>query len=216
MSRGQRRHSGRQSRSNPNAKIPPRGAGAFPPNLEPVALEGDFVRLRPEGIEAKVRGVEAVPTVKAFDSDRGNDVATTSGTTDSDNDALELEQRTHYVAQFRPLFPQQDIPDGISEVQVDQGGGQSPIWNTGETRGFMEQDSASFAGYSALLELYIHEDDSPLFTFVNDGSQGDVTVSDIRFGGFQYELDPDVSVPGTHQPAVLPTEATSSVGSRQV
>lgn len=188
----------------------PRGAGAYPADLVPVALAGDYVELRPAGEVRQVEVVVAVPTLLAFDSGKSNGVTANSNDTTADQEATELEQRTDWLAQYRFLFPDADIPQGISTVTLDLGGNQAPLYTSKNQRGFIEQDTSALGGYSAATELYIFENEPPKFSFTNT-TGSNITVNDLRFGGFQYQLSPATELPAGVQPVVLPTEAIGSI-----
>lgn len=202
----------RQQQPQSGGKKPPRGAGVYPPTLEPVALPGDYVRLEPDKGTYQVELIEAIPGIDVFDSDQGNSVTASSNSTTSDKDATELEQkRDNWLGQHRLVRPGVDIPDGIDEVQVDHGGGQAPLWTSAEARGYIDSDFADLAGYTGIHEFYTWGDTAPKFTFVNNQGS-DITVQDIQFAGYHFKLRPNVRVPNDVQPVVLPVEAVSSVG----
>lgn len=200
----------RQPRSRPEL-VRPRGAGVYPRELVPIALAGDFVRLRPEDEVRQVRTVVSVPTIRGFDQNLNNGITATAGQITSDQDVEELEQRQDWLGQFRFLFPESDIPNGIDRVLVDLGGGQSPLYTTSQQRGHIEDDTSAVVGYSGLTEFYVLGDDSPLFSFDNTGGT-DVTVNDIRFGGYEYQLSQPTELPENTVPVTVPTEAIGSVG----
>lgn len=217
MSGGQRsgRRSGRGAAARQPAtggKTTPRGAGAYPRDLVPVALAGDYVHLKPDDVVRQVETTVVIPTLLAFDSGKSNGVTANSNDTTADQEATELEQRNNWLAQYRLLFPQADIPNGIDEVRVDLGGAQAPLFTTKQQRGFYQRDTSALAGYAPVTELYILEDEAPQFSFVNS-TGSNITIQDMRFGGYQFELGPPTDAPQDVQPVVLPTEAIGSVGS---
>lgn len=205
------------SQNQPRQIIEPLGSGAYPNDLEPVARPSDFVQLSPMGEVRRVEAFAAQPGIDAFDSDGGNGITVSANSTNYDNEAKELRQPDGWLAQYRLIAPGRDIPDGIN-VQVDHGGEQAPLYTTKNGRGEFDQETGTEIGHeggsavtsdeiaTSLLEWYVVGDTPPIFTFENT-TGSDVTVSDIRFSGFQYRLSTATGAPSGVRPIVLPVRS---------
>jgi len=195
------------------------GAGAYPPNLVPAVRPGDLVELLPMEKLARVSSFTPQPGVKVLSSDGGNDVTISDGGFEK-VELTPLEARDEELLQLRPLALAEDLPEGV-EVDVDFGGEQAPYYQTKNARGALRNDTGATAGYNEdsdavfvadevqtqLLEYYIYAQEVPFFTFRNN-SGGQVTISDIVFSGYRYDLIEDgVTQSGMNDPAVpIPVE----------
>lgn len=221
MSQRNRDRGGRTSHQ-PARSVGPNGwmgAGPYPPDLVPVALPGDYVKL--VGLD-EVREVEvmlAFPEVKALQ----DGVTVNANSTDSDNPLSELEQPTGWLSQFRMVQPGEDIDDGIS-VQVDYGGSEQPFYQTNNTLGEFENTTGTVEGYdesagasftsddvmTQMFEFYVYGTSeakkTPLFTFINS-TAGPITVQDLTFSGYQYRMSAPTSAPDGYTPIPLPVRA---------
>lgn len=200
---------------NPPQIADPAGAGPFPNELEPVARPGDFIEIHPTGEIRQVEAFSPQPAVKALDSDKGNGVTVGANSSDPGNELTELRLPRGWLGQFRIMAPGK-IPDGIN-VTVDQGGEQAPLWTTKNARGEFNNETGTEVGYeggstvtndevvNSLLEWYVFEDTPPIFSFENTTGSS-ITVSDIRFSGFQYRLS-QTGAPSGVRPIPLPVRA---------
>lgn len=192
-----------------------RGAGVYPKNLVPAVRPGDYVRLEPSEDVYQVDVMAPQPGVLAFDSGDSNGVTVSTNGTNTDNQPIELEMPENWLAQYRPVHLGNDL-DGDVLVTIDQGGQQAPMYTNKNFRGEWDEATATEIGNddsstvvsdafnSNLVELYIHEDEVPYFTF-EDVDGNNPTVSDIRFAGFQYRLDRATPPDNAHVEPV-PTE----------
>jgi len=175
------------------------GAGAYPPNLVPAVRPGDLAELLPMEKLVRIASFTPQPGVTTLSSADGNDVTIPDG----DFETVELRPlaaQDKELLQLRPLALADDLPDGV-EIEVDFGGEQAPYYQTKNARGTLKNDTGATAGYNEsddsvfvtdevqtqLLEYYIYEQEVPFFTFRNN-SGGQVTISDIVFSGYRYDL----------------------------
>lgn len=210
----QARQPDRTDASQPTGNVRyPRGAGAYPQDLVPVALAGDYVRLEPHGDVYQVDVVQPQPGIDAFNSDQSNGVTASSQDTTSDQHATELEQRDRWLGQMR-MVNISDIPSGIEEVQVDQGGGRQPLWTSKDGRGYVDNPGTqALLGYSGVTEFYVWQDEAPKFSFVNN-TASNITINDVQFAGYHLRLDGPTNVPSNVQEVALPVQPVDSTSSR--
>jgi len=195
-----------------------RGAGVYPRELVPAIRPGDYVELQPAEETYQVDVMTVQPGVFAFSSDNSNGVAVANNGTTSDNEATDLEQNRMWLAQYRPTQIGDDLQDDI-HITMDLGGKQSPLYTNKNNRGEIVEETAAQVSDDTtgteitadqfndhLMELYIFEDEVPYFTFEDTGGSGGITVSDIRFAGFQYRLTEAGSVPNGAHVEPVPTE----------
>lgn len=198
-----------------------RGAGPYPRNLEPVALEGDIVKLISQHLdEPVIRQVEAFepqPTIVEFDSDDGDDITVSGNDSNTDHELTRLEVPDGWIGQFRMVRLGLDIPADI-EITVDQGGSALPLYSTKNRQGRIDRATGTEIGHddtgadqwiveedinTQLVEWYVWEQEPPIFSFENT-TAGDVGVSDIRFSGYMYRTIPVNRVPDNVHPIPLP------------
>jgi hypothetical protein len=195
------------------------GAGAYPPNLVPALRPGDLAELLPMEKLVRVSSFTPQPGVTVLDSDAGDDITISDGGFEK-VELTPLEAQDKELLQLRPLALAEDLPDGV-EIEVDFGGEQAPYYETKNARGVLTNATGATAGYNEdsdsvfvadevqtqLSEIYIYEQEVPFFTFRNN-SGGQVTISDIVYSGYRYDLaENGVSQNGMNDPAVpIPVE----------
>jgi len=79
----------------------------------------------------------------------------------------------------------QAIPDGI-RITVDQGGEESPRFNSKNRRGFYAAETAAFGDQAQQTELYQYED-TDLFFNVENTTGSEVTFT-LTYTGYIYDL----------------------------
>lgn len=194
----------------------PEGEGAYPDALVPVARPGDVVQMKPRDQAFAVEAVVPQPGLIEFDSEDSNTLNVGANSTSDKQELTNLQQDNGWLAQLRFLSPS-ELPDGV-RVEVDLSGRQAQFYSANNSLGVItpntgveEADDDAGNGTvddisGALTEFYLFEQEELFFTFVNTtGSQ--VTVQDLTFAGFQYQLTELDSVPSGVQPVVLPTQA---------
>lgn len=193
------------------------GAGVYPKELVPACRPGDYVSLEPDGDVYTVEVMTAQPGILAFDSDDSSGVPLAANETVRDNEATELELPTQWMGQYRLTQLGADLPDDVTAT-IDLGGKQAPLYTNKNSRGgYVEESTVEVAddttgtdvtgdGFNHhLTELYIYEDEVPYFTFEETGGASP-TVSDLRFQGFQFRLEPASNVPSDAHVEPVPTE----------
>jgi hypothetical protein len=185
-----------------------RGAGTYPRELVPAARPGDVVRMEPGGGVYMVDTMIPQPGFKIFDSDASNSVTVSANSTNSDNEATDMEMDDNWLGQYRLLQPGNDINPDV-EVRIDMGGKTAPLYTNKNKRGEYTRDTLTPVGHDGsstqvpndfnlhLSELYVFEDEMPYFTFENT-TAGDETVQGLYWSGFQYRLEPFDGTPGGH------------------
>ena len=165
--------------------------GAYTPELTPVGRRGDVLLLDDGDSTQRVE----VEKVTVYPQTELEPVTVVDGSQE-EVEATRLEMWDGWLGQFRLSRVGDDIPDGVS-IEVDQGGRQAPLYQTKEQRGVVEDGTAAITAETAsgstdvvqtthLLEYYVHEQEVPYFTYINNsGAEQDITLT---FSGFGLKL----------------------------
>lgn len=183
--------------------------GPYTPEFTPVARKDHVVELdfgdkvRTYRIEkfAPLPSIEESITVAANDVERNVDLD-------------QLEVWDNWMAQYRLPRLTEELPDNVS-LEFDQGGSQAPLYQNLNQRGSItnetpyqqvtDPDDSGVDIYPLihLLELYVHEQETPKVTVTND-TDSEVTV-DLTFAGWEYQIQEIGSV--DEQPVYIPVES---------
>lgn len=164
--------------------LPDRVNNPYNSDLEPTLTVDSTIELQPEEAAYMVRTVEVLPQVS------------TAEFTVPANGFLEEQEIDEFygqdgvLVQLRIPTPPDGsaaIPDGI-ELEVDQGGQESPRYNIKNQKGVITGDTVEFGEAFQQTELYQYEDEDLFFTFENTSST-DQTFS-IVATGYAYDLRP--------------------------
>lgn len=165
-------------------------------DFKPALHVDSTVELQPLDEVHRVRTLEVLPTVQT------QEITVDAGATLRDIEMRGLYAQTGVLAQFR-LFDAGDdpaIPDGI-EIQVDQGGEESPRFNIKNARGFYDTNTPSYGDAAQQTELFQYEDTDLFFTVKN--TTADEVTFTLSYTGYAYDLvqlnqaspeDADISV----------------------
>jgi hypothetical protein len=166
-------------------------------DFEPLLTVDSTVEVQPDNDVYAVDVLEVIPAIE------------TQTFTVSANDTLEEQEITAlYVqdgvlAQYRlpdPAGTGGAIPDGV-RITVDQGGQESPRFNTKNERGFYSNDTSFYGDAAQQTELFQFEN-TDLFFNVENTTGSQVTFS-LIYSGWAYKL--------TEQPEMVPEDADQAV-----
>lgn len=166
--------------------------GPYNPELTPLGRRGD-VLLLDDGTTTRRVEIEKYAVYPQIDLD----TVTVADGSQEEVEATTLEIWDGWLFQVRMSQPGQDIPDGVT-IEADLGGRQAPMYQSKEQRGVIDNTTAAISGATAggvdteqathLLEFYIHEQEVPYFTYINDsGTSQDISLS---FAGYGFKLRP--------------------------
>lgn len=165
-------------------------------DFEPLLYVDGTVTLQPENETYGVSQVEIIPTLETDEF-----VVPANGTL-NEVEMRELYLQDGVLGQFRLFDPAggQAIPADI-EITVDQGGEESPRFNTKNRRGFYNELTPQFGEDAQQTELFQFEDTDLFFNVVN--TSGSETTFTLTYTGYAFDLvdadlDPaetDVTVP---------------------
>jgi len=175
---------------------------ATPPydnDFDPLLYVDGTVTLQPGNETYGVSQVEIIPTLD------------TQEFVVPANDTLnEVEMRGLYLqdgvlGQFRLFDPEggQAIPDDI-EITVDQGGEESPRFNTKNRRGFYSAATAALGENAQQTELFQYED-TDLFFNVTNTSGAEITFT-LTYTGFAFDLVPARDLSASDTDVTVPVE----------
>lgn len=189
--------------------------GAFNSSFDPVVRAGGVLNFN-EIDSGELYAVQNVNVLPGVTLDENFVVA--DGQQDK-REITELEMDDTFLGQFRLLALADELPDGV-EIRVDHGGKQSPMYETKNRRGVLDNTTGTVftsdgAGnvsadeqMARFTELFVWEDTVPYFTVINDsGAQVDF---DLTFTGYAYDTEPvsrsEAESMGL-QPVSVPVEA---------
>ena len=165
-------------------------------DFEPLLYVDGTVTLQPENETYGVSQVEIIPTLET------NEFVVPANDTLNEVEMRELYLQDGVLGQFRLFDPVsgQAIPDDI-EITVDQGGEESPRFNTKNRRGFYNALTPQFGDDAQQTELFQYED-TDLFFNVTNTSGAEITFT-LTYTGYAFDLvnadlgpsETDVTVP---------------------
>lgn len=152
---------------------------AYDPQLRPVALPGQILRLEPDDELRRVRAVEPMAQVGPIDFGAitaGANATDASG--DNQVEVTELEHNQNQVGQYRIV-----ILSNV-EVQFRQTGRQEQRMTNANTESQWTPETPA-----QLREFFILTSDVP-YLVVNNPNTYDLDRSLIKFHGFKFNLEP--------------------------
>lgn len=165
-------------------------------DFEPLLYVDGTVTLQPENETYGVSQVEIIPTIKT------DEFVVPANDTLNEVEMRELYLQDGVLGQFRLFNPVGDeaIPNGI-QITVDQGGEESPRFNTKNRRGFYNHLTPGFGEDAQQTELFQYED-TDLFFNVTNTTGSEITFR-LKYTGYAFDLvnadlgpsETDVTVP---------------------
>lgn len=164
--------------------LPDRVNNPYNSDLEPTLTVDATVEIQPAEEAYMVRTVELLPQVS------------TAEFTVPANGFLEEQEIDEFYGQDgvlvelripTPVDGSDAIPDGI-ELEVDQGGQESPRFNIKNQKGVITNATPKFGEAFQQTQLYQWEDEDLFFTFEN--STGSDVTFEIVATGYAYDLRP--------------------------
>lgn len=169
--------------------------GAFNSSFDPVVRAGGVLNFN--GIDSGdlyvVQNINVLPGITLDE-----DFSVPDGQQEK-QEITELEMDDGFLGQFRLLSLAEELPDDV-EIKIDHGGKQSPMYETKNRRGFLDNTTGAVytddgAGsavsdhqMSRFSELFVWEDSTPYFTVENNsGAQVDFNLT---FTGYAYSTEP--------------------------
>lgn len=182
--------------------------GAYTPEFTPLARPGDVVELD-DGERSQQYEVTKLTTLPAIDI---STISVSKNSVKRDVKLTNLEIWEGWVAQYRMPRIQQQLPTDVN-IEVDQGGGQEPLFQTRNQRGdlddtdlYEESTNSQTKNLAHLAELFVHEDTPPRFTVTNN--QGSSIDLDLTFAGFALGLrEVGAQKVGNRTPVYAPVES---------
>ena len=150
-------------------------------NFDPLLYVDATVTLQPRIGTFAVSQMEILPTVET------QEFVVPANDTLNEREMRGLYGQDGTLVQYRLFDPEggQAIPDGI-RITVDQGGEESPRFNSKNRRGFYAAETAAFGDQAQQTELYQYED-TDLFFNVENTTGSEVTFT-LTYTGYIYDL----------------------------
>lgn len=150
-------------------------------DFDPLLYVDGTVTLQPGNETYGVSQVEIIPTLET------NEFVVPANDTLNEVEMRELYLQDGVLGQFRLFDPEggQAIPDNI-EITVDQGGEESPRFNSKNRRGFYNALTPQLGENAQQTELFQFED-TDLFFNVTNTSGGEITFT-LTYTGFAFDL----------------------------
>ena len=168
--------------------------------FEPLLAVDDTVELQPSADVYVVDVVELLPTITTQEF-----TVPANGTLET-QEVSELYAKDGSLQQLRLVDPvggaNNPFPEGI-EISIDQGGQQSPRFNTKNQRGVIDANTAETGDNYQFTELFQFEDTDLYFTIEN--TTGAEETFEIPFAGFAFDLT-RTNMEGGEADATVPVE----------
>lgn len=150
-------------------------------DLEPALQADATVEVRPSGKTYAVDRVETFPAIET------QQFTVPANDTSEENEISSLYVQTDVLAQYR-LF---SIPSDI-QIEVNQGGEESPRFNNKNERGFLDSDVVGFGDNAQQTELWQWENTDLFFDLTDSsGNQQQFTLKYTGWGYAVSEIDID-------------------------
>lgn len=169
-------------------------------DLEPALQADATVEVMPSGETYAVDLVETFPAI------RTQEFVVPANDTLEEQEIRSLYVQTNVLGQYR-LF---DIPSDI-EIEVSQGGEESPRYNNKNERGFLDSDVVGFGDNAQQTELWQWEN-TDLFFDLTDTSGSQQTFT-LKYTGWGYAVEP-IDIPPEEADIQVLTERESLKGRR--
>jgi len=150
-------------------------------DFDPLLYVDGTVTLQPMNETYGVSQLEIIPTLET------DEFVVPANDTLNEVEMRELYLQDGVLGQFRLFDPAsgQAIPDGI-ETTVDQGGEESPRFNSKNRRGFYAAETPQLGENAQQTELFQYEDTDLFFNVVN--STGAEITFTLTYTGFAFDL----------------------------